>query len=325
MTITLEPLLFRAGQAIDLEIIQPLRAWTVARQAITANPNIKGEGIYSVDAIRLADAGPATISYQLPRPNDIKDAPRLSRENVQLPILRHQIEIDRKEFNALQNYAGGSIDITRIGANSQAYQMAVLEDALVFQGWKADGTNYAISGFYNASTTQYTTSTSFGNGSYYGNFNKMIGAAIGSLKAYGVKPPNGCYHLFMNAADYSWLDGIISSLGVKEMDAVLKTLNHGAAAGPGGIWELPSVTITDPGTSRTQTITAMAQGTALLMPDDPTRTWYEEYVIQDVKTSLGYDSRDPNNSPIYSTMTSIVYPHLKQPHAGCQITTLVQA
>ena len=46
MAITLEPLLFRAGQAIDLEIIQPLRAWTVARQAITANPNIKGEGIY---------------------------------------------------------------------------------------------------------------------------------------------------------------------------------------------------------------------------------------------------------------------------------------
>jgi len=321
----LEQLLFRAGQAIDLETINPLRAWTIARQAIPANPNIKGEGIYSVDAVRLADVGPATISYQLPRPDDARDKPRLSRENVELPVLQHKTEFDRKEFNALMNYAGGSIDITRIGANSQAYQMAVKEDVLMFQGWAQDGTNYEIKGFYQGATTSYTSAINMGNGSYFGNLKKGVAAAIGQLKDVGVKPPNGNYHLFMNANDYSYASGIESTLGVSEMEKLLLLLRNNEQTGPGRVWELPSVTVTDPLTSRQQTITAMTKGTALLLPDDPTRTWYEEYIIQDVKTSLGYDSRDPNNSPIYSTMTSLVYPHLKQPAAACQITNIVQS
>lgn len=322
--VSIEPLLFRAGQAIDLELIQPLRAWTVARQAIPANPNIKGEYIYSVDAIRQADMGPAMISYELPRPNDARDAPRLTRENIQLPVLQKSWEIDRKEFNALQNYFGASVDITRIGAMSAAYQMAVIEDALIFQGWSQDGVNTKIDGFYSGAGTTYSSTVAMGNSTYYGNFNKGIGGAIGSLKAKGVKPANGCYHLFMNAEDYSYLDGVVSTLGIKEMDVVRQTLNHGKATGPGDIWELPSVTITDPLTSKTQTITAMTKGTALLLPDDPGRVWYEEYVVQDFKTSLGYDSRDPNNSPIYGTMTALVYPHLKQSAAACKITTITQ-
>jgi uncharacterized linocin/CFP29 family protein len=324
MALSLEPLLFRAGQAIDLELINPLRAWTVARQAIPANPNIKGEFVYSVDAIRLADIGPAMISYDLPRPNDNRDAPRLSRENVQLPVLQKSWEIDRKEFNALQNYAGGSIDISRTAAMSAAYQMAVMEDNLIFNGWAQDGSNYKIAGFYQGAGTTYSTDIQMGNGSYYGNFNKGIGGAIGALKAKGVKPANGCYHLFMNAEDYSYLDGVVSTLGIKEIDVVRQTLNHGKDAGPGDIWELPSVTITDPLSGATQTINTMTKGTGLLLPDDPGRIWYEEYVVQDFKTSLGYDSRDPTNSPIYGTMTALVYPHIKQSAAVCQITTITQ-
>lgn len=287
-----------AARKIDAELIEPLRQALVGRQLVYANPNIKGDGIYNVDINTLSNMGEAYISYALPSESDPRDSIKVTRTNVNIPVVSKGFEIPREDFEAFRR-AGIMIDTS--AAQSAAFVAGLKEDTLILQGWKPDGTNYTIPGLYQSAGNDYSSATVILTP---GSLTTAVAGALGLMDDDNALAP--AYNLTMNPAQYAHALAVRSAQGNLELPEVITLLNRGTPGGAGRVLSSKGLPAT----------------TALISPVDPARRFIEIYQVKDFTTQLGMDSKMPDTSKIYGSVWALTYPHIKQANALCKLSNI---
>jgi hypothetical protein len=141
-------------------------------------------------------------------------------------------------------------------------------------------------------------------------------------------------------SEFNSLAGTLSTTGIPDIWYVMQMLNLGSGLAdfvkPGfvtpGINGFTQPTTSAPGatggivggnnTGGIYVTPSMTAATGLISPVDPGRLYGQLFVVQDMKTVLGYDSRAVETSPIYGSLYELIYPHLRQTTAFCQLTDL---
>lgn len=284
-----------AGRYFDSELIGPLRESIVGRKLIAENPTCKGDGIYNVDINKVSEMGGGMISYQLPGSDVARDAIKVDRRNVNIPVLFKPFLVPRQDFEAWRN-KGVALDSG--AAISAAQMVGVQEDQLIIKGWNpnGDGITYEVPGMYTVTGTNgVTSSLPF---STPGNATKAIASAYAMIEedfALGQ-----AYNLILNATQWGeLLMSRHSASSQRELPEVIEMINMGNPNGPG----------------RIVVTSALSDTQGILAPVDPARQFMEIYVPKDVSTDVGMDSKAPATSPIYGTVWGLTFPHFKHPEA----------
>lgn len=287
------------GRKIDAEMIMPLRQSLIGRKLAAINPDLKGDGIFEVVHNTMNELGTATISYSLPRPDGPRDSVTATRTTLKVPVLSEGFEISREDYDVYKNSEGRTPIDTNV-ALSAAQVVGVKEDDLIINGWKADGTNAEITGFYAGAGNSYTTNKDFATAGYPTTVLSGMLALIEADSALA-----DAYNFVCNPVQRNELRGLRSAQGVREEPEFVEMLNPGGGK-TGGIIS-------------TSTITA---GTGLLSPVDPNRRFVELVVPRDYRTSMGVDSKAEDLSPIYGTVYCMTIPKIKQAAGLCSATQI---
>jgi len=285
------------GRQIDAEMIEPLRQQLVGRQLAQINPNLKGDGIFEVVHNTMNELGTATVSYSLPRPDGPRDSVTATRATLKVPVLDKGFEIERADYDV---YKANGTPIDTNVALSAAQVVGVKEDDLIINGWKPDGTNAEITGFYAGAGNSYTTNDDFATA---GKPTTALSGALALIEADSALAD--AYNFVCHPTQRNQLRGLRNANGVREEPEFVEMLNpRGGTAG------------------RIISTTAITAGTGLLSPVDPARRFIELVVPRDYRTSLGVDSRDPDNSPIYGRVMCMTIPKIKQANGLCSLTQI---
>jgi len=285
-----------AARYFDKELVEPLRQQLIGRKLVSVNPHIKGAGIHSAEIMKLIEMGGGHITYELPTSEITRDMVRVDSSVIMIPVLWQGYEVQRASWDAMKN-RGIALDTASM--LSAAHVVAKDEDRLIIDGWKPDGTNYTVKGFYQSANNDFSTTYDFGT---YGNATQAVAGAMSLLEADYVYPP---FNLVLNPKQMYELRVSKSSTGLNEFQEVLDILN-GYKPGPGWIYSTPFI----------------AEGTGLVVPVDPARTYIELIAPQDIRNILGEDSKIPGITPIYGTTYELVYPHVKHPNALCKLSDI---
>ena len=287
------------GRKIDAELILPLRQQLVGRQLAAVNPDLKGDGIFEVEHHFLNELGAATVSYNLPRPDAARDSVTASRATLKVPVLEKGFEIARADYD-IYKATEGRTPIDTTVALSAAQVVGVKEDDLIINGWKPDGTNAEITGLYAGAGNSYTTNDDFATA---GKPTTALAGALALIETDSALAAN--YNFVCHPTQRNELRGLRNANGVREEPEFVEMLNPGG----GDLGKIKSTT-------------AIAAGTGLLVPVDPARQFVELVVPRDYRTSLGVDSRDEANSPIYGRVMCMTIPKIKQSAGLCSLTQI---
>lgn len=280
------------AKQFDTEMVMPLQQVLIGRKLIPVNQKLSyaGLGMQSVDYWTYREMAGAIINYEIQEHNE--DAVDVSSSTIQIPVIKEDYKIPRRTY---ESFRSKGIDIDSGVAIDAAYQVALLEDTLILDGWKPDNTNYAIKGLYPWANNAEASALDFGT---YGNVIKKVGKAIALLEADKVYGP---YNLVMNPTQANELLSSISTAGFPEQDVVMKMLNKNGNNGQ--IFSTPIQTV-DTG--------------MLLAASNP--IYYDLIVAQDAKNTLGEDSKQPVVSPIYGSVFEALVPRIKKIDAICKLT-----
>lgn len=213
----------------DKDIVPTLYAQDISRQLMPINPALsnKGLGVLNIDALKYVARGDAIINYDIQQ--DIEDTVDLSGTTWKIPVQQDDVKIKRRDWDA---YALQGIPIESDLALDMTANIAVQRTTLVVDGWKPDGTNYAVKGMY-----QVANNTVSGlDFDTFGNAYKTIAACIKELKTDKIYSQG--YNVTLSGLNYAELEGSVTSNGVSEMDLVLNLINRDAPPGtqPGRVF-----------------------------------------------------------------------------------------
>lgn len=135
-----------------------------------------------------------------------QDLVNVSRATVALPVNSKSYRINARKLAASRT-TGTPLDTQN--AKSAGYRVAQKEDELAFIGYKPDGTNLDISGFYPAAGNSYTSASDFGTPA---NIPIAVNAAIDLAIADNIDAP---YNFGMNSTQYSQTNTLIADGGGK--------------------------------------------------------------------------------------------------------------
>jgi uncharacterized linocin/CFP29 family protein len=285
--------LSRAATYIEKEWQTPLRSTLVARKLAAKNPNVVGRGVQAVEMTTLSNMSVANIQYGIPSPDVNADELQETVSTVQVPVLYKQFRISRFKIDAYLR-EGRAFD-TAV-AQEAVYQVALLEDDYLINGWKQDGSDLKVNGFYNAAGNDYSTAKDFGT------FGNAKDAVIGAKLLIELDNAlSQSYNLVLNPAQYAELAAQYSATAGWEMDIVKRLL------GPqGDVISTPR----------------MADGKGLLMPVDPARKYVEYINPVDFTLIIGEDSRLPGWADYQGTVIDLIYPNVKIPNGLCKLSNI---
>jgi uncharacterized linocin/CFP29 family protein len=283
----------RAATYIEKEWQTPLRQTLVARKLSVKNPNVYGRGVQAVETTTLSGMSTANIQYGIPSPDVDADELTETVATVQVPVIYKQFKVAREKIDA---YLRDNRAFDTAVAQEAVYQCALLEDDYLLNGWKQDGTNLKVNGFYNAAGNDYSTSKDFAT---WGNAKDAIIGAKTLIQLDNALAPS--YNLVLHPNQYGELIGNYTVAGGWEIDIVKRLL------GPGG-----DVIVTP----------NMTDGKGLLMPVDPARKFHEYINPVDFTLIIGEDSRLPGWSPYQGTVLDLVYPNVKIANGLCKLTSI---
>lgn len=287
----------RASRMLDEAMVEPLRRKLVGRKLIAENKSKRGTGKYAIDIDTITEMSAAHITY------DTDDIGK-SSDMIEVETARKQVPIPYKSFKVpYQSYLafkteGKALDTA--GAVSAAYVVGQIEDTMIINGWKPDGTNYEVEGLYQAAGTTATGAT----WATAGNCIKSVQTGISALEDLGVSGP---YHLLVHKDQASELRGnVITGVG-REIKQVSEMMNNDDPnMHEGKIWQCHDMTAAN----------------AILIPVDPVRVYFELVNPVLIHTELGVDSKKPESSAIYGHVWEVMVPIIKQATAICKIDTI---
>lgn len=285
------------GRYYDEQLIQPMAQLAVGRKA-AYTADIKGD-IDTVEVYTSGNLSDAFITYTLPEHDQNSDMFSLTPTTLKIPFIYKDFKIRRSEFNKWQNNKNVKLDTQ--GAMLAAQEVVQIEEATIFVGkdFDGDGSYTAaqgdVVGFYTGAGNDYSTSKDFGT------FGNALDAVAG---AKALCAADHCYatkwNLFLNPIQYAELESSFDVTGGFEWDVVMKRL------GGGGIFQTEAITV-DKG---------------LLMPDDPTKTFFDIVVPIDMYTQVGPFGPFPDDAPIYGRVKEALVPRIKQSVAIAKLSAI---
>ena len=284
-------------RVFDTDMIPPLRARIIGPKLFSKNPKVKAKpGQSTVQVTTLGELGEALISWGIPQ-GDVKDMLTATVADKPVPDQSKQYQIPRNVYDA---WKAGLYPIDSAIAASAGYVVGQKIDEILINGWKPDGTNYAVKGLLQAAG-----STKKGAGfDTYGNARASVAGLLGVIE--GNNALADAYNLLLNPVQWAELLASQSTTGIEEWDQVLKLLNLGNDSGPAQILST----------------THVPAGTGVLSPVDPGRISIEVYELQAVENQLTVDPKLGKYSDVYGITAAKVLPHIRQPKAVGKMTDI---
>jgi len=218
--------LTRAATQASREIVPVLRNTLVGRHLATINPYLKGDGKTSFEITSVSDLSEAFVQWQLPTGGESSDSIITNLKVINIPVLYKKFETRMADILAWENREVGVSDennLNLITANSASRKVAEQEELMIFDGWKPEGSSYAVKGFTQAAGNVITG----GSISTPGTFYQYVVDAICALEGDGVFGDDGAYNLVVTPTIRAQLLGKRFNNGDREYDAILKLLDGG--------------------------------------------------------------------------------------------------
>ena len=270
---------------IKKDVIMSARTANICRKLIPVRAVPGGIGTQQWSYNKMSEVSEAQISWAVNIDNE--DMIALTPTNAPIPVLHKEFRIGARDIKSAQN---GGYPISTQTAASAAYRVTNLENTLVMDGYKADGTNYDIKGLYQSAGNTEATADDFGTA---GKALDKIGKAIALMQADEIYGP---YNLVLNHTQYAELAVSIlgSGAGQAEMPLVERLL------GGGQIFSTSFQTA----------------GTGMFM-STPNPMFFELVVPQDMNTKTVVE---PKTEDLWGQVFECVLPVIYEPNAICALT-----
>lgn len=215
------------GRQFDRKVAPVWQGQSLGRKLVPKNMELSGKGIgnTSVKGYAYTSMADAITDYDILQ--DIEEGINTTPQTILIPIQQDVVEIKRRDFEAMK-FDGISVDSDV--AQVMAVKVTKELDSTIIQGWKPDGTNYKVKGFYQIAGNS-SAGSDFGT---YGNAIKSVGAALEALNDDSVYSDAG-YNMVIAPTQYYQLLTSQSTTGVMELPQVLEMLNIGTAGQPGQV------------------------------------------------------------------------------------------
>lgn len=288
----------KMARAYARELTKPLQKELRAREIIYFNKRLNGLGYGNIDTYAYTEMGDANTSPELPDESVTRDAIQPTTTNIKIWTNEKSWKIPRDEFESFKQ-KGILLDTNT--AQDAIYQVSEREEAMIIDGWSQDGSAYDINGLYQGAGGAESTSKDFGT---YGNALDKTALAMAELDDAGVRY-NAC-NMVLNKTQYSQLRSSVSTNGTREMTQVLEMMNE-RGGNAGKIIQSSSV----------------SADTGLLVPVDPTGRYFQVWCPQDIRITVGYDSKlGQDVSPIYGTVFERIGMDIRQSTAVIKLTNI---
>ena len=283
------------AKKFDSAIVAPLQHRLIGRKLVPKNNDLSGAGIgmQSVDYWTYASMSDAEINYDIAE--NVEDTIDTTTGTIRIPVIQKSYKLPRRTY---ESYKMRKIPIDSDVAIQAAYLVAYMEDKLILDGWKPDGTNYTVSGLYKSANNAESTPDDFGT---FGNATDKISKAITLLEEDSVYGP---YNLVLNPAQKNELKASESTTGRPEWDRILGMLNE-QDEGVGTIFSSP--------------IQDAATGMLLPVSDS---VYFDLVEAKAPFNVLGMDSKQGNISPIYGSVLDVTTIRVKHVDAICKLTQI---
>lgn len=275
------------GKAWDKDIVAVLAEQTIGRKLIPKNEALSGKGLgmTSVETRAYTARSGAVINYDIQE--DLEDAIDITAKTLKIPVQQDDARIKRRDWEAYK-LAGVAIDNDI--AIDMAANVAAKEDALIIDGWKPDGTNYALKGMYKVANNTF-------GGADFGTVGSALAAvanAISLLRADKIYSVG--WNLVLNPVQYGEVEASYSTTLGLEYDAVLKMLNRNAPGSPGRIYESSNITA----------------GTGMVAPvaTAANKRFFDLVIAQEPKHDVWYETSE-ETGPIRARLVGALVPRFK--------------
>jgi uncharacterized linocin/CFP29 family protein len=277
---------------------------------MSINPYMKGDGLTNLEVTKISDLSDAFVQYSLPDGSEHSDSLVASAEIVKVPVLFKNFSVKMQDILTWENRTvspGATNSLDSLTSLTASLKVAEQEEELLFNGWKPDGTTYAIKGMNQIAGNSVTGGSIATAGTMYG----YIGEAIGKLMADKVKGEGDSYNLAITSTIYTKLITRIMTNGTPEIEYIKKLLGNG------------SIYVTD---------TLALQGgsskeAAIVTPVDTSRVHFELLNPVDYKIVLANPEFE-GLSPVKGVSYELISPYFKRLNSSslcdavCKITSL---
>jgi uncharacterized linocin/CFP29 family protein len=264
-------------------MVDPLRQMLIARKLFAKTTTLE-DGKFEMDYDTVTEMGEAIISYDIPDNTTKRDDIAVADASLKLAVISKGWKIPYSKWRA---YLSEGKDLSTTGMTSAMQVCALLEEKLLLQSWKPDGSNARINGLYASAGNNYSTSKDFGT---YGNAKDAVAGVLSMMADDDVPTASINWNYSLNPTQYYELEASESTSGIAEMEKVLRMLNPAQDMPPGQIIMSPDI----------------AAGTGLVSPVDPAGLYIEFVKGKDMNNVLGTDSKLGEISPVYGTTYEVV-------------------
>jgi len=275
------------GKAWDKDIVAVLAEQTIGRKLIPKNAALSGKGLgmTSVETRAYTARSGAVINYDIQE--DLEDAVDITSKTLKIPVQQDDARIKRRDWEA---YKLAGVPIDNDIAIDMAANVAAKEDALIIDGWKPDGTNYALKGMYKVANNTFG-GADFGT---VGNALAAVANAISLLRADKIYSVG--WNLLLNPVQYGELEASYSTTLGLEYDAVLKMLNRNAPGNPGRVYESSNL--------------AATTGMVAPVATPANKRFFDLIVAQEPKHDVWYETSE-ETGPIRARLVGALVPRFK--------------
>jgi uncharacterized linocin/CFP29 family protein len=186
-----EPLTTEQGLVLRDRIITAARRTMIGRKLLPITAAL-GEGATTYGYNTLTEVSDARIDYGWPGAESL-DIVNLARTNVEIPNIHKEFEINKLDLNASRRN-GTPLNLSL--AESATYKASRMENSLILDGWKRNGT-YEINGLYRAAGNDETTNLDWGTAT---NIPLSITAAMKLMLEDEIDPP---YNLVLHPQQWT--------------------------------------------------------------------------------------------------------------------------
>jgi len=199
-------------------IVKNARKHSIARQIIGVRPLNAGVGLQQWTYDTLTEVSDAQITYAFTETGE--DVADFGRSHVPIPVIHKEFRIGYRDIVAAQR---GGYPLQASTADSASYKVMLQENAMLLNGYSADGSTYDIKGLYQSAGNSESTSKDFGTP---GNAMAKVQLAITELIADDIYGP---YNLVLNPTQFMELAVSVlgSGAGDREINMVRELLEGG--------------------------------------------------------------------------------------------------
>lgn len=199
-------------------IVKNARKHSIARQIIGVRPLNAGVGLQQWTYDTLTEVSDAQITYAFTETGE--DVADFGRNHVPIPVIHKEFRIGYRDIVAAQR---GGYPLQAATADSASYKVMLMENAMLLNGYAADGSTYDINGLYQGAGNSEATSKDFGTA---GNAMAKVQLAITEMLTDDIYGP---YNLILNPTQFMELAVSVlgSGAGDREINMVRELLEGG--------------------------------------------------------------------------------------------------